>query len=412
MKRPAEVAAGRLTQQEEREMKRMQSALARARPVVRADAWPLCALSILGALAIAACGSSNSAANGSGSTASAANSATGGSTSACLQQAKQVVQAAEAPMKIETPSQPIDMSKLKGKTVYYIGIGSGYSQRLADGFVAAAHAAGLNPVVFNGLTPQQWDTGIEQAVSRHAGGVVFMPATPTLVQPALAQAKAAGMPVVGEQSVPPSTAGTAATVLVKTDTGKQVAAYAALRTNCNVHAIVSFDPAQDGLVAIGNAMKNELKALCPSTCTFQDLPISIATMATKAAPALQEALQRTPSTDAVMPTFDSLGLLMSPALASSGSKAKIYSMDGDPASLALVQKGLQPEDYAYAPTEYQGYIDLDALARTMLKLPANPPAVQFQMFTTQNLPKTESFAAMWPNLAGYQRVFMKLWGLS
>lgn len=371
------------------------------------------------ALALSACGSSSSSSSSAGSSTSVGSAATSGastsastSSSACLSQAKQVVDAAEQALTTEVPSQSIPMSKLKGKLVYFIGLGSGYSLRLATDFEIAAHAAGLNPVIFNGATPPDWNTGIQQAVSRHAAGIMMMPIQPSLVQPSLAQAKTAGIPVVNENSIPPAATGITTTVPVPTTIGKQIAAYAALENNCKVNAVIPLDPAFVGLVSIAESMIAEFKQLCPSTCTGKTMPLNIATVATEAGPAIQSQLQKDPSINAVMPTFDSLALIMAPALAQSGSKAKLYSLDGDEANLALVRKGLQAADYSYAPTNYQAYIDVDALARTMLKMPSTPSPVQFQLFTTANIPGSSSFEALWPKLAGFQTQFMKLWGLS
>jgi ribose transport system substrate-binding protein len=391
-----------------------------------APSWRALAVAAVAALLVSACGSASSSSTNASSASASNAAATAGSTStssgsastdaaststsSCLSQAKHVVDPAEAPMTIETPTQPIQMSKLKGKLVYFISVGSGYSLRLANGFVAAAHAAGLNPVIFTGATPQDWNTGIQQAVSRHAAGIMMMPIQPALVAASLAQARAAGIPVVNENSVPPPATGVTANVLVPT-VGAQIAAYAALQTNCNVHALLSYDPTFVGLVAIADSVKSELKLLCPTTCTSQDLVVNLATVATQAGSALQSALQRNPSINAVIPTFDSLGLVMAPALAQGGSSAKLYSFDGDAPNIELVRKGVQAADYSYAPTEYQGYIDLDALARTMLKLKANPSPVQFQLFNRSDLPSSNDFSAMWPKLTGYQSAFMKLWGL-
>jgi ribose transport system substrate-binding protein len=374
--------------------------------------WSL-ALAAGAALAIAACGSSSNGNSTSSPSATASpTTSASASTSTCMAEAKKVVDTASAPMTIEAPSQSIDMGKLKGKIVYFIGIGSGYSQRLADGFAAAARAAGLQPVIVSGTSVEQWNTAIQQATARHAGGIMIDVVIPSLVATSVAQAKAAGIPTMTSDSVPPPMVGMAANVLIRTDTGAPDAAQAALDTNCKVNAIISYDPSQVGLVAIGNSMKAELHTLCPTTCTTHDMPISLTTMSTAAGPALQTALARTPGINAVMPTFDSLGLLFEPAIAQSGSKAKLYSEDGDTPNLAMVAKGVQGADYSFAPTSYQGYIDLDTLARTMLKVKATPPPVQFQLFTAANIPKSTSFAAQWPQLVGFQSRFLKLWGLS
>jgi len=374
--------------------------------------WCALAFVVVAAMAIAACGSSSSTGASTSAASPGSASSTSASTSACMSQARQVVQKAQQPVGIEAPTQAIDASKLKGKLVYLVSIPSGYSERLWQGFQVAAKAAGLDPVFGSGDTPQEWNTSIQQAVARHASGIFLMAITPSLVASSLAQAKAAGIPVMSQNSIPPAPTDIAGTVVVPVaNIGTVMAAYTALDNNCKVDALVGVDPTFSGTVALASYMKAEFHRLCPTTCKLNNLDISIATMATQAAPALQSALQRDPSVNAVLATFDSLALVMAPGLEQSGSKAKLYGTNGDPANLALVQKGLQASDYAYVPTSYQGYVNLDLLMRAMLKVPINAPNQQVQLFTTATLPKDESIPSMWPKLAGYQSRFMKLWGL-
>jgi ribose transport system substrate-binding protein len=376
---------------------------------------------VCAATTLAACGSSGSSATSSASAGAAASaSSTGtssgsgggsGPVSTCLANAHKIVSAESAPLQIKAQSQPIDMSKLKGKTIYVIDIGSGYSLRLADGITQAARLAGIKTVLSSGATPQQWNTGIQQAVSQHAAGIIMVPIVPALVASSTAQAKAAGIPVVNENSIPPPATGITANVLVPT-TGQAIAAQAVIDNNCHVNAVTPVDPTFVGLVSIAHSIATTFKQLCPSTCKAQQMNLDIATLATQAGPALQSLLERNPSINAVMPTFDSMALIMQPALVQSGSKAKLYSEDGDAPNMELVRKGQQAADYSYAPTQYQGFIMVDTLARAILKMKNAPPPVQFQLFTPSTIPQSTAFAALWPKLANYESVYKKLWGLS
>ncbi|MGH3266159.1 MAG: sugar ABC transporter substrate-binding protein, partial [Trebonia sp.] len=241
-----------------------------------------------------------------------------------MTQAKQVVDAAEAPITVQTQPQPIDMSKLKGKLVYFVSLPSGYSLRLWNGFAAAAHVAGLNPVFGAGSTPEQWNASIQQAVARHAAGIMIMAVTPSLVASSVAQAKAAGIPVVSQNTIPPAATGMDATVLVSSTLANAPVAYAATQTGCKLNALLAYDPSFVGFLSIAAAASAEVHRLCPTTCTTQNLSVSVATMVTDAGPSLQSTLQRDPSINAVIPLFDSLALVMQPALAQSGSSAKMY----------------------------------------------------------------------------------------
>ena len=347
-----------------------------------------------------------------GTAATTAAAGSSGSTASCMAKARAIVAQKSAPIKFEAQKQPIKMAKLRGKTIYVVNIGSGYSLRVANAVAAAARVAGIKTVIASGVTPQDWNTSIQQAVQRHAGGIMFIAAiVPQLVQQSTAQAKAAGIPIVASDSIPPAPVNITKNVLIGTNSAG-VAAQAAIDHHCHVDAIIALDPAYIGLVSYGQTFASTLQQLCPSTCKSQTLDLSLATLATQTGPALQSALARDPSINAAYGTFDSLALLMKPALQSSGSKATLYGADGDPGNMALVKAGQQGADYSFAPGGYEGYEMMDTLARAMLKVKNSPAPMQFQLFTPASYPKNDSFGHLWPNLVGYQNKFKKLWGLS
>jgi ABC-type sugar transport system substrate-binding protein len=368
-------------------------------------------------IGVAACGSSSSGStansHASGSTSPSASSTAGATSSACVTKAKPIVAKAEAPMTVATQAAKIDASSLSGKTIYFVSLPSGYPLEVWGSLSSAAKAVGLHAVYASGVTPEAWNTGIQQAVARHAAGIVLGYVTPSLIASSLAQAHAAGIPVISLNSIPPAPTGISATLVVPTTAvGQVIAAYAALHTDCNVHALIAVDPTYPGTTTIGDVIKSELQQLCPKTCTAENLTISLATMATTAAPQLESKLQVDPSINALFLTVDSMGVSMAPGLAQSSSKAKMYGVDGDNPNLAMVRTGeLQAADYSYAPASYEAYVILDSLMRAMLKTTNAPPDQQTQLFTTANLSKSDSFSALWPKLVGFQSQFMKVWGL-
>jgi ribose transport system substrate-binding protein len=368
-------------------------------------------------LILSACGSTSSS---SGShTATGASATTGGApaaASSCASQAASLVAAQRAEMKPIIPQPAFDMGKNRGKSVYYISISqeTGYALALSQGFTAAAKAAGMKPFIFDAMDkPELFVQGVEQAIAAHAGGIFLVSIPTSLIQAQLKQARAAGIPVLTLNYRGPSEPLQYTNGIFKvpvTRIGRNLAQYAAYATQCKAKSLVVSDPSIPGFVVQVNATHTELARLCPQ-CKATDVPISLATMATAAAPTVESALQRNPSTNAVLAMFDGLATYLQPSISASSSKALLISTDGNAQNLDAVRKGTQASDLAYAPTNYQGYLVIDQLGRAMLGLKTNPPAIQLQLFDHTNIPSGSSFTALWPGLVGFEQAFAKAWGL-
>jgi ribose transport system substrate-binding protein len=144
-------------------------------------------------LATAACSSS-----GSGSTGNSGGSASSNS-GALVAAAQKAVDAAKAIPATSALGPSIDVSKLKGKTIYSIPIDSKaefYSVG-ETAMKAVAAKAGVNYVTFPSDGSQtSFQTGIQQAINAKAGAILLNGPLASTLGPQIDAAKAAGIPVI------------------------------------------------------------------------------------------------------------------------------------------------------------------------------------------------------------------------
>ncbi len=361
--------------------------------------------------ALTACSSSG----GSKSTSSGSSSASSGA-SDCVSTATAAVKTYTAPLKPEFPTGKIDISSVTGKTLWFISPtqATGYVAAVTTAFTAAATAAGLKSQIFNGnAKPDLYNQGIEQAIASHAAAIVIYAINPSLVPNALADAKKANIPVFADATgVPTPTDGTIrGTISVDfAAEGTQLANYALMTTGCKVNAAVAFDPNQKALTSQVTAIKAQFAKACPSTCKVTDLSMSLATMATSLQSQTSSLLLRDPTINLVISTFDSAATYMSPAVAT--ANLKLIATNGLTANLDSVRTGgTQIADVSYPPAEYNGWILVDQLLRAATNQPLTTTTLPLQLFDKSNIPATDDFATLWPNVVGYQSKFTTAWGL-
>ena len=379
-------------------------------------------VTVVGGICLAAGGSSSSSSTAASS--SSASSSSSGSTvaNACVKQVTGLISSEQAPMPMIVPSGKINMSDLKGKTVWFISPdqATGYALSVSQGFAAAGNAAGVKTVIFDGKgEPTLFTQGIDEAVAQHAGAIIDYAINPTLVPQALLAAKAAHIPVLLEFAGVPAPSNGTVFESINEDLSKQsdeMADYAAYATGCKVNGATSFDPLYAGLVAERTDIKAELAKLCPTTCSTQSAQMALATMATASAPAIQSVLQRNPNLNSIFATFDQAATYESPAVKSSGSSAKIIGTDGLPPNVDEVRSGgPQIADIAYVPPAYTGWLSLDQAARAIMGKPTGvngaPIVLPVQILDKSNVGTSDALSSLFPKYAAYESAFKSLWGV-
>jgi ribose transport system substrate-binding protein len=381
---------------------------------LRAGVWGVAAATA--ALALGACGeddsSSDSAASGQGA-----------SSSDCVAKVNELVKKESAPFEPLIPDETFDMAKNQGKSIWYVtpSQATGYGLALSKSGQKAAQAAGMKFTIFDGKgQPDRFTQGLTQAVAQKADGILLYGIDPALVPEGLKRAKAANIPVITMNSGKPAPPDGTVTLAINMDTdaqGRQMVNYAAKITDCKINGAVSFDTTYPGLVNVTNAIKSQVKEICPDTCKVQDHKMKLAEMATALAPSTQSLIQRNPDLNTVFATFDSAAIYEIPAVDRSKADVKIIGTNGNPENLAQVRKGsAQVADIAYVPTQFYGWLGIDQVGRAIqgAKL-ANEEGKELimpvQTMDKQTLGTDDSFEATFPRLVGFEDEFRETWGL-
>ncbi len=393
---------------------------------------------ILGALALSAltglsaCGSSGSSggsggsATSGGSSASGASAGSGGVTNADVAYAKtQIAKYSKVPG-FKAGGSPLNVSTLKGKTVYSIPITTQlpFYKYGEAAMKAAAEKAGVHYVTFPAQgTLSNFQQGFSQAINAHASVIILNGPLPETLAPQLRNAKAAGIPVIAaheEDVTTPAPAGVAAVAAGEFyDAARLMVDESIANLNGKpVHAVaISSDDTRPspGMIA---AIKDELAKHCGSKCTVSVVNVPVADWATQIQSAMSSALNRDPSINTILPIYDSMTQYVDPAVRAAGPTRSIstYSYNGTPAITALMEKGGSSlkADVGESPT-WIGQLTMDQAFRLMLhKKPVTPfPAAPLRIFTPANVKDAGTPPVSGEGFGSAATIgYDKLWGLS
>jgi ribose transport system substrate-binding protein len=297
------------------------------------------------------------------------------------------------------PGPQIDISSLKGKTIYSI------AQSSSNPFVAAADASEAKIAKTYGLkfveystqgTPAEWIRGIDAAIDAKAGAILLNALDPRLVAPQVAAAKAAGIPVVSEQFFDLSQAASVPTTLAGsrsdnfTEAAKLLADQAIKQNSGKVDAIVVENSEQLSTLAMLKSMKAEFAANCPG-CTVKYENIPSADWATKIQSTVQSALVSDPNVNEVIPIYDPMTQFVVPAItaASKTTIVHIATFNGTPAALKMLASGPTVTMDIGENLDWLAYANLDQAFRGMLGKPLlTDEKTALRVFTSANVAAT------------------------
>lgn len=400
----------------------------------------------LAAAVVSGCGSSGSGGSGQ---AAAANPTTqsGGSLSA-LKSRLAVYQKVAA---FVPPGPSFDASKARGKTIFSIPVSSQnpFTSAVDEAQAQAAKLVGLNYVKFpNQGQVSQWVQGMNQAIARHVDLIMLTGApNPEQLQPQIAAAKRAGIPVIENPSAQPAicdtnpnytttrypdlpncfkapaavpasaTAGlTAYTDGPYPEEAALMADWAIVQTQGKLHALVINSPEIYTAASILGVFNSEMKKWCPKTCKSTVVNVPLADWATKIQSSVQTSLLRDPSINYVLPLFDSENQFVIPAITSAhrANDLHIVSYNGTPSALETMQKGTIVAADLGESLNWKGYNGIDQALRVLLKLkPAAAGMSPLRLWTKDNVsqagnPPTATSGYGNSYLSGFQ----KLWQLA
>lgn len=303
----------------------------------------------------------------------------------------QIAQASAVP-KFIAPGPAFNASAAKGKKIFLIPETSAvpFLTAIDSSIVKLGKQLGVKVTEFpNQGQSAQWVQGINQAIAQKADAII-LGAPPEVLQPQLAQAKQAGIPVISlhlYDKTMPRAKGISATVFAPfTRAARLEADWAILDTKGKADAVIVTSNEVPPSKYIVKAMQAEFKQRCPS-CKTTVIDVPAADWGTKMQSAVQSALVKDPGVNYVIPLYDSAAQFVLPGIQSAGrsGKVKVASYNGTP----FVLKDIRNKTVAMDVGESQDWLGHASFDQALRLLTGNKPLANaetpIRVFTSANI---------------------------
>ncbi|GAA2865823.1 hypothetical protein GCM10010472_24010 [Pseudonocardia halophobica] len=355
----------------------------------------------------------------------------GGSTSTAVtpegtqkaQAAQQTVDAAKAVPGTEDLGPAIDVSSLRGKTIYSIPIDSKaeFYQAGEQAMRGVAEKAGVTLVTFpSDGTQTSYQQGIAQAINAGAAAILLNGPLPSTLGPQIDAATKAGIPVVPlhiSDKGSPVTPGLKYEAFAPFNDAAHLMALAAVagQKGAPVHALIIQSSETGPAKGMVDTMQKALADEAPAGSGAEVINVAVPQWSQQIQSQVQSALLKNPNINAVLPIYDSMALYAAPGIkqAAGGRSVPIYTFNGTPSILKMVQDGQVAMDAAENP-DWVAYVNIDVAFRAMLG--AEPVAAEsgpLRVIDASNVAETGT-----PPQSGkgfgdeYGPAFLKMWGLA
>lgn len=332
----------------------------------------------------------------------------------CVDAVSADVEAGEADTPLLLP-EALDLDKIKGANIWWVAlVVNQFATDSLAGFTDAAEAAGANVTVYDGQGQvNRFNEGIQQAISAGADGIVLHSIDPEVVSQSLADAKAAGIPVLNFfNGAPNDPVPAGATANLSGDWSADAALtakWALVNSGCTANMVMLYSSS----VVVWNQAVAGAKAVfekyCPDDCKFTELDIDIANVATDVGNKLTGALQRDPDIGYVYSAWDSSVPFQDPVIAASGMDVVFMSHDGlTPSIRSLATGGQLDVDASWPPTSWIGWTTFDAIARLVTGQEPSKTVIPVRILQKDNV-GDGSVEAIFPNYVDFESKFVDAW---
>lgn len=314
------------------------------------------------------------------------------------------------------PSDAIDVSTLKGKTVWIL-VNSMQNPFNADIAKAAADAlskAGVASKLVDGMgQPSEWSRQVSEAVAQKADAIIDSGEATELLAGPLKDVAAANIPFVeaiNTVSAQPATGVGSRVVVDFGHSGEIQAAYAIAKSSGTGSVLIFGDDEFPTEKVRVDAQVQYFKDHCPN-CKVTVKNEQLATLATAVPADTQSILRANPDIKWILPAYDYLGGFVVQGLSQGGlTDVSVVGADAVPQQLDQIRQGTSyVADVGETPV-WCGWAAADAIMRLMLGKPAPNEEIPVRLFTKDNLPATSNDPA---DLFGtdFKTPLLKLWGL-
>jgi ribose transport system substrate-binding protein len=364
-------------------------------------------LVVVGAVSLAACGSSDK--GGSSMKTGSASHAT-----ATLSEAKAAVASYLGKPSPFPVTEPLKKRPV-GARVAYMDPGTPIGALLYQLMSPAAQAVGLKLYrVKAGSSAATIDAAYASVAEQKPAAVVDIGADPALFRSGIAKLKAAGVPILSTGVVEPAKYGFAGGVFGRESSetsGKLLADYVYAEHRGSTNAVFYFTPELAFAPIVKDAFATQMKALCPD-CSVRVVSLSAASIGSKMPSQMVSDLQSHPDTKTVVVATTEMLTGVPAALKAAGLDVETTGSAGGPANLQMIKAGQQTSSL-FVDFPVMMWTLVDMTARTIAKQPIPAEEAKgippMQFLRRQDV--TFDPARGWTGYPDFAQRFMRLWGL-
>lgn len=322
------------------------------------------------------------------------------------------------------PTDPVDLSQVRGKTVYFIAfdLSNAFNKAILDHFKEAADLMGLKVVALSGqVNPALETTYVNQAVKAKAAGIVLLSIGSEQVPAALKNAAAANIPVItmaqrsaGED---PGENITNQVTVNTTDIGKAQVDLAYVMSKGYVNAVGYGGASLPQDVSQMEGQEARIQELCPDVCKYKKQNINLSNFQTQLPAIARAAITADKELNWFLPTWDILGGYLVPGIQQARAEGRVQfsAWNGIPAAMELVRDGKQAATFG-VPLRWWGWASADMIARYIAGQDVAPDAenMPVRLFTKEVLDQAgtvEDESKLYNDDAVFDK-YKELWGVN
>lgn len=314
-------------------------------------------------------------------------------------EAQELVAAAMEPFTFSVPDGvgPVDFASIEGQTVAIISLVQAVPilTQWEDEMNQALEGSGLNITSFDGnFDPNEWGRGVEQAIAEQVDLIFLLGIPPAAVAPQVADAEAAGIPVIASlQGTPGKTVDDVPGLVADVGfdyrvPGRMLAQWFVADSGGTGNALIMSSDDNTSSPDVWGAMEEEITRLCPD-CTFTREDSTVPEWSDGTLQQRTRALvQADPSITHILAVYDGMTLAIEPGLVELGleNDIRVAGFNGTPAVMANVQSGTAVKMDVGNPNMWFSAAAVDAIYSTLTGEDIIEDAsIPFRIFTPDNL---------------------------
>lgn len=322
-----------------------------------------------------------------------------GDVPAGVAEAIELVAAAMEPVTFSVPDGvgPVDFASIEGRKVAIINLVKAVPilTQWENEMLAGLEGSGLEVTTFDGnFDPNEWGRGVEQAIAEQVDVIFLLGIPPGAVAPQVADAEAAGIPVLASlQGTPGKTVAdvpglTADVGFDYRVPGRMLAQWFVADSGGTGNALIMSSDDNTSSPDVWGAMEEEIARLCPD-CTFTREDSTVPEWSDGTLQQRTKALvQADPSITHILAVYDGMTLAIEPGLVELGleNDIRVAGFNGTPAVMANVQAGTAVQMDVGNPNMWFSAGAVDAIYSVLTGEDVIEDAgVPFRVFTPDNI---------------------------